>query len=113
MTKGLTLTLAIAIIFLVTGVMEKGGPIDKFTDAPAHDNLAISDVESEVGTPSDIVLAETRTPDPAPRDNDMWEWFGESTPAKPAAPEPKQQPAWHKSTTEVGVLARERMNLEE
>ncbi len=113
MTKGLTLTLAIAILLLVSSVMEKGGPVDKFTDTPARGDLAISEAEGDTDAPSDIVLAETRTPTPASRDKKMWDWFGESTPAQPAAPEPKQQPAWHGSTSEMGVLARERMNLEE
>lgn len=117
MTKGLTLTLAIAILFLVSTLMEEGGPVDTFSGNSRSGALAVTEVESEEDAASNVVLAEARTPAATQPANGLWDWFGETAPAAPAAPEPEPrtqpQPAWQGTSSEVGVLSRERMNLEE
>ena len=46
MTKGLTATLAIAILFLVSTLMEEGGPLDNFAGKAGNANLATADTGS-------------------------------------------------------------------
>ncbi|MGB3797091.1 MAG: hypothetical protein WA957_12390 [Alteraurantiacibacter sp.] len=116
MTKGLTLTVAIAILFIVLVVGEEGGPLDKLGTASPNGNIAATEAVAENAS-APVVLAETRTPPPPPPPaDDMWDWFSESDPAEPvqpAAAAPRQQPVFQGSTTEVGAISRERMNLEE
>ncbi|MWV28654.1 hypothetical protein [Aurantiacibacter rhizosphaerae] len=115
MTKGLTLTLAIAILLLVGTLMEEGGPVDKFNAASPAGEATVA-VAEEDAKPAPVRLAKSHTPAPEQPAGDMWDWFGESDPAPtaaPAAPAPVQRTVTRGSAVEQGAISRDRMNLEE
>ena len=118
MTKGLSVTLAVAIIFLVGTLMQEGGPVASLTGNAQVGSLASAEVESEMATTPEVIVARTQVPAPARPTDNVWDWFNESDPAAPSAPaEPaaaqRQQSAWQGSSREEGALDRHRMNLEE
>lgn len=118
MTKGLTATLAIAILFLVSTLMEEGGPLDNFAGKAGNANLATADTGSGEGQPSEVVLAQTQSPPPAPASStDAWGWFNESAPTQSTATEPRaadrQQSPRQTNSRGHGALPRHRLNIEE
>ncbi len=118
MTKGLSVTLAVAIIFLVGTLMQEGGPVASLAGDAQAGSLANAEVESEAASTPEVIVARTQVPAPPPQTDNVWDWFNESEPAAPSAPaEPaaaqRQQSAWQNSSSEVGALDRHRMNLEE
>ncbi|WAT18188.1 hypothetical protein OZN62_01005 [Aurantiacibacter sp. MUD11] len=123
MNKGLALTLALAVVFLVTAVAEEGGPLDNFTNG---DGAAVADDGTQLAQADEdsVVLAANVRPTPEPTEapevaddeGSMWDWFAEedAAPAPPPPPAPARPAVTRGGGSEVtGELSRHRMNIED
>lgn len=97
MSKGLALTLLIAIVFLVTIVAEEGGPLDTFTGGtPSQPTSEAASASSNAASVSPVSQASSRPTnswdDSISNSSAVSGWAGESSIA-PMAPSPSiQQP---------------------
>lgn len=113
MTKGMSATLAIAVLLIVGSIMEEGGPVDNLAKNAEGQSRASADEAGESET--DVIVATAQAPATQGPEQDVWSWFGEAE-EEPAhlssRPPATRQPTKPVTITGNGELDRHRMNLE-
>ena len=129
MSKGLYAIMGVGVLFVVSSLVEEGGPIDSLASSQEPRALASNDADgASLSQAPDVVLARTQAPPAASSPG----WFDEAELAEPRAIQPpvvsqprprtqrprpqRQRPQRSQrvgNSGDVGAIPAHRMNLEE